>query len=64
MLEQTPGHFWVKIGYFSPEKFTEPRLELNFMVKFEVEVGTFFTIYIYIVHIGIFGHKNRLLLGK
>jgi len=47
----TPGHFGVKIGYFSSEKFTEPRLELNFMVKFEVEVGTFFTIYNYIVHI-------------
>jgi hypothetical protein len=60
----TPGHFWVKIGYFSTEKFTEPRLELNFMVKFEAEVGIFFTIYIYIVHIRNFGHKNRLLLGK
>ena len=58
------AHFWVKVGYFSSEKFTDPRLEMNFIVKFEVEVGTFFTVYIFIVHIGNFGDKNRLLLGK
>ena len=57
-------HLWVNVGYLSSEKFTDPRLELNFIVKFEVEVGTFFTVYIFIVHIGNFGHKKQTFIGQ
>ena len=57
-------YFGVKTGYFSSEKFTDPTLELNFIVKFEVEVRTFFTVYIFIVHIGNFGHKKQTFIGQ